>query len=189
MLKYDGRMHWADCACGWVSDIGSSPIVPARQFDAHVASAHAFPGQKSIRAYHIGPTTASGGVEARCPCGWHSPVMQYDFWNLREAFEAHVCLSTVKPGPLEQFDAAIQTVTQQRGEVYGHPAVDFDRAARLHAVVDECEDPLVRHALRMVCVKMARLIHSPDHMDSVIDGAGYFRTIALVLDKRAKDKP
>ena len=108
---------------------------------------------------------------------------------------AHVChfeSGPLKPGPLKSdplatFDAAIQTVTQQRGEIYGPPSVDFDRAARLKAVVVECKDPQIKHALEMICVKLARLIQSPDHLDSAIDVAGYARTIAMILDERAKN--
>lgn len=82
-----------------------------------------------------------------------------------------------------QFDAAIQTITQQRGGVYGHPADDFRRATALKAVVAECPNPLVRHALEMICVKMARLINAPDHLDSFIDIAGYARTGVMCLDR------
>lgn len=86
--------------------------------------------------------------------------------------------------PLEQFDSAIQKVTQDRGAVYGHPADDFDRANRLKAVVAECPDPLVRHALEMICVKMARLLHTPHHLDSFIDIAGYARTAVMCIDRQ-----
>jgi hypothetical protein len=83
---------------------------------------------------------------------------------------------------LERFDAGIQKVTEQRGGVYGHPSVDFDRAARLKDVVKDCPDPLVRHALEMICVKVARLIQTPDHEDSWLDIAGYARTGVMCLD-------
>lgn len=84
---------------------------------------------------------------------------------------------------LEQFDAAARKVTEDRGAVYGHPKDDFRRATALKAVVAECPDPLVRHVLEMICVKMARLIHTPDHLDSFIDIAGYARTGVMVTDK------
>lgn len=84
-----------------------------------------------------------------------------------------------------QFDAEIATVTQRRGAVYGHPRVDFDRAARLKAVVAECADPVARHALEMIAVKMARLITTPDHLDSWVDIAGYARTGVMGTDPAA----
>lgn len=85
----------------------------------------------------------------------------------------------------EQFDKAIQTVTQERGANYGHPLDDFGRVARIKAVLAECPDPVVRHALEMIAVKMCRLIETPDHVDSWVDIAGYARTGVMVLDKRA----
>lgn len=85
---------------------------------------------------------------------------------------------------LEQFDQnTAQKVTGERGAVYGHPSVDFDRAARLKAVVAECPDPLARHALEMICVKLARLIETPGHVDSAIDIAGYARCLVMVTDR------
>jgi hypothetical protein len=84
---------------------------------------------------------------------------------------------------LGKFNTHIASVNEERGSVYGHPSVDFDRASRLKAVVSECRDPLARHALEMICVKIARLIQTPDHLDSWIDIAGYARTGVLVTDK------
>ena len=81
-----------------------------------------------------------------------------------------------------QFDAAIQKVTQDRGSVYGPPSIDFDRAQRLKAVAAECTDPLARHALEMICVKIARLIQTPTHVDSWLDIAGYARCGVMVTD-------
>ncbi len=71
------------------------------------------------------------------------------------------------------FGEDILRITTERGSVYGPPKVDFDRAARLKAVVAECKDPLARHAMEMICVKLARLINSPDHVDSWNDIGGY----------------
>lgn len=103
--------------------------------------------------------------------------------------EDSVIMTTFGPlSPSQEFDAAIQRVTEQRGAVYGHPAVDFDRAARLKAVVQECSDPLIRHALEMICVKVARLIQTPSHLDSLIDIAGYARTASMVLDVQKEAK-
>jgi hypothetical protein len=90
--------------------------------------------------------------------------------------------------PLEQYDAAVRDVTDRRGSVYGHPADDFDRAARLKAVVQECQDPVIRHALEMICVKMARLIETPGHVDSWIDIAGYSRCGVMCIDRRQEAK-
>ena len=87
-------------------------------------------------------------------------------------------------GPLEIFDAAISNVTQERVEAYGHPADDFARVAALKDVLEACPDPLLRHAMEMIAVKLARLCHTPDHLDSWVDIAGYARTAAMILDRR-----
>lgn len=84
---------------------------------------------------------------------------------------------------LEQFDKEISDIFQRRGAVYGDPCIDFDRAARLKAVVAECSDQRARHVLEMLCVKISRLIETPDHLDSWVDIAGYARTGVKVTEK------
>lgn len=85
---------------------------------------------------------------------------------------------------LEQFDAnTAAKLTGERGAVYGHPLVHFNRVARLKAVVAECQHPEARHALEMICDKVARLIETPDHLDSACDLAGYARCLVMVTDK------
>lgn len=84
---------------------------------------------------------------------------------------------------LDKFNEAIARVNEDRGSVYGHPSIDFGRADRLKAVIAECKDPLARHALEMIAVKIARLIQTPDHLDSWIDLAGYARTGVMVTEK------
>lgn len=91
-----------------------------------------------------------------------------------------------KPSPLQEFDAAVARVTQDRGKVYGHPADDFARAAHLKSAVAACPDPRVRHALEMILVKIARLTTTPDHLDSWIDIAGYARTAVMIIDRDKK---
>ena len=90
--------------------------------------------------------------------------------------------------PLEIFDQASLSVTQERGKIYGHPADDFKKVALMAMQIEECTDLLVRHALYMILVKIARLVQSPGHIDSVVDIAGYARTIAMIQDKRAQDE-
>jgi len=85
---------------------------------------------------------------------------------------------------LSEFNKALHEVTQDRAKVYGHPADMFARVALITQAVESCPDERVRHALVMIGVKMARLTQSPDHLDSVIDIAGYARTIAMILDRK-----
>jgi hypothetical protein len=91
------------------------------------------------------------------------------------------------PSRIDRFNAAVAAVTDERGNAYGHPKPNFERVSRLMAVVAECRDPLARHALEMICVKVARLIHTPDHLDSWVDIAGYARTGVMVTDPPRHD--
>lgn len=92
-------------------------------------------------------------------------------------------------GPLAAYDQAIATVNDKRGATYGHPSTNFDRIARMAEQIASCRHPLVRHALYMILVNVARLVESPEYADGPIDIAGYARTIAMVLDREAKSAP
>jgi hypothetical protein len=85
-----------------------------------------------------------------------------------------------------QFDQHIQRVTQDRGDVYGHPLENFGRSQALKALVKDCSDVACREALEQICVKIARLCRTPDHVDSWVDIAGYARTAVMALDKQEK---
>lgn len=90
-------------------------------------------------------------------------------------------------GRLEEFDRITATITQERGKNYSHPKVDFAKANELKAAVQACQDPLVRHVLEMLCLKMARLVHNPGHLDSWIDIAGYARCGVMVTEPGTKE--
>jgi hypothetical protein len=90
-------------------------------------------------------------------------------------------------GPLTlvaQFDTRMRSITQERGKDYGHPADDFAIAHQIKDALRACPDPLIRHALEMISVKMARLCTSPGHLDSWIDIGGYARTAVMILDRQ-----
>lgn len=83
---------------------------------------------------------------------------------------------------LDHFDKQVATITYIRGEDYGPPRADFERAQKIKAAVADCPDPAMRHVLEMIGVKMARLCVTPTHLDSLIDIAGYARTGVMVSD-------
>jgi hypothetical protein len=84
----------------------------------------------------------------------------------------------------DAFDAAISTVTQERGKDYGAPLQDFERVSEMALHLTSCPDPAIYHSMYMICVKLSRLVHSPHHLDSIIDIAGYARTMAMIIDER-----
>jgi hypothetical protein len=75
-------------------------------------------------------------------------------------------------------------ITGERGKSYGHPLNNFRRISSAREVLNECQDPEVRHALEMIWVKVCRLIETPDHADSIDDIAGYAETIRMIHDGR-----
>ncbi len=86
-----------------------------------------------------------------------------------------------------RFDKAMESLTADRGAIYGPPSKDFARIDFLKKGVASCSNDAVRHALEMICVKLARLCQTPDHYDSALDIAGYARTIMMVLDEQEND--
>lgn len=87
-------------------------------------------------------------------------------------------------GLLAQFDAAYGKVTEDRRDVYGNPQDTYRRISTMRAVVDECPDAEIREILGMIVTKVARLIQTPDHLDSWVDVAGYSRCGVMLLDER-----
>jgi hypothetical protein len=85
--------------------------------------------------------------------------------------------------PLEVFDAATKIVTDERGNIYGHPADDFAAVARLKAALPRFKDPRLQHAAEMIAVKLVRAATTPTHIDSWIDIFGYARTAVMIVDR------
>lgn len=73
----------------------------------------------------------------------------------------------------EILSTASKLITGQRQSDYGTPAENFARVARLWEVVLGIEVTPAQVALCLGQLKVARLIKSPDHLDSWVDLAGY----------------
>lgn len=81
-------------------------------------------------------------------------------------------------------DEALQITNKDRQEVYGHPADDFEKVMTMaKPILDSNLDPRLKHALYMIQVKVARLINTPSHHDSIVDIAGYANTYNMILER------
>lgn len=65
------------------------------------------------------------------------------------------------------------TVVAERHEQYGSAKPLFDHIAKRWSLVLGVEVAPEQVALCLIDLKMARLVHNPDHHDSIIDVAGY----------------
>jgi hypothetical protein len=71
-------------------------------------------------------------------------------------------------------DEAKRLTSTDRQDTYGTPLVNHQRIAALWSVYLEKEVKAHDVALLMALVKIARLMATPSHLDSAIDGAAYF---------------
>ena len=81
-------------------------------------------------------------------------------------------------------EEASRLTNEDRQEDYGHPADDFAKVALLTSPIMKSDiDFRLKHALYMIQVKIARLLNTPDHVDSMVDIAGYINTYAMVVER------
>jgi hypothetical protein len=85
---------------------------------------------------------------------------------------------------LNALDRANKLVGGDRQNVYGHPLTDFSRTAKLWSAILGVEVTAEQVALCMMLVKISRLCQTPDHIDSIVDIAGYALTYEMVVEKR-----
>ena len=64
-------------------------------------------------------------------------------------------------------------VFENRREQYGEPSDLFDHIAKRWSLVLGTKVTPAQVALCLIDLKMARLVHDPKHMDSIVDVAGY----------------
>lgn len=84
--------------------------------------------------------------------------------------------------PLEE---ALRLVHGDRGQDYGHPGEDFARTAGMWASLFGWSVTPAQVALAMICVKMSRLIQTPDKRDSAVDVGGYIEAYWMVMERAA----
>lgn len=95
---------------------------------------------------------------------------------------------TLVPASENILQEAQRLVYGTRQKDYGHPLDDFSKTGKLWSVIlgkDEITPEQV--ALCMVAVKISRQMNCPKR-DNIVDGAGYFGTLALVIEERERRK-
>ncbi len=80
---------------------------------------------------------------------------------------------------------AADLVTGDRQDAYGHPLDDFTRAGKIWEAILGVPVTAEQVALCMVGIKISRQTNAPK-LDNVIDGIGYFLTLAMVQEERAE---
>jgi hypothetical protein len=78
-------------------------------------------------------------------------------------------------------NAAHETVSNDRVTNYGTPEQTFQRIAAYWTVFFGIKIQPWQVAAAMILLKMARLQNNPAHVDSLVDGCGYFACWADVV--------
>ncbi len=79
-------------------------------------------------------------------------------------------------------DEAKRLTATDRNDIYGDPSENHQRIADLWSVYLETEISPSQVALCLSLVKIARLIESPNHLDSYIDLAAYSAIAGEISD-------
>ena len=78
-------------------------------------------------------------------------------------------------------EEAIQAVTGPRAEAYGDFKENMERIASIASALLGEEVTARECVMILLAVKFGRLIHTPNHRDSIVDIAGYAEGLARVL--------
>jgi hypothetical protein len=87
--------------------------------------------------------------------------------------------------PQEIADYAVNLVSGDRQNDYGHPIDDFSRAGKIWEAILGVPVSAEQVALCMVGVKIAREVNR-QKLDNAVDGIGYFLTLTMVQQERAE---
>lgn len=97
-------------------------------------------------------------------------------------------INTVGEAPTFEtiLDEAKSLVYGERQGIYDHPLDNFRRIAEMWSTYLGIPITEEQHAVCMVLVKVARLMNTPQHRDSIVDIAGYMQTYAMLQEERDK---
>jgi hypothetical protein len=81
---------------------------------------------------------------------------------------------------IARFDEQAESITHDRQADYGDPRVSFDRIALMWSAITGADITAAQVAHMMIALKLSRLQHQPNHLDSLVDIVGYARCAVLV---------
>jgi|TARA_R110001583_G_scaffold20056_3_gene77814 hypothetical protein len=73
----------------------------------------------------------------------------------------------------ELLEQAAQLISKERAKIYGDAQLNHERIAKFWSIILEKNITVEEVYHCMIAVKMSRLIHTPRHMDSLVDIMGY----------------
>lgn len=82
-------------------------------------------------------------------------------------------------------EEAQRLILGDRNKSYDHPLDNFTRIASIWSVIFGIPVSAEQVGLAMVGVKLAREAYSPKR-DNLVDGAGYFGTVQMVMEERER---
>jgi hypothetical protein len=83
---------------------------------------------------------------------------------------------------------ACKAVLNSRGQHYGNVYENHKRIAEIWSIILGIKILTEQVPLMMVGLKVARLIETPDHQDSIIDLAGYAATLSECVEEKKKNQ-
>jgi hypothetical protein len=90
---------------------------------------------------------------------------------------------------ITEFDHKAESITHDRQGDYGDPRVSFDRIALMWSAITGADVTAQQVAHMMIALKLSRLQHKPDHLDSLVDIVGYARCAVLCGPEYTDDIP
>mgnify|MGYP000195884175 CR=1 FL=1 len=83
---------------------------------------------------------------------------------------------------------ACKAVLNSRGQHYGNILENHKRIAEIWSIILGFKVTEEQVLLMMIGLKVARLIQTPDHQDSIIDTAGYAAALSELIEEKKKNQ-
>lgn len=83
---------------------------------------------------------------------------------------------------------ACKAVLNSRGQHYGNVYENHKRIAEIWSIILGFKVTEEQVLLMMIGLKVARLIQTPNHQDSIIDTAGYAAALSELIEEKKKNQ-